>query len=151
MSDGGVSVQVASDDRVSAGLKKIALSFDAKKLASVLDEIGASNVTETQDRFEKESDPGGQKWHELSDETKARRRARGQTTIHILNDRRDLFDSITHKVHLTGVAVGTNRVYGRVHQEGWAERKIPARPYLGVSKEGQKEILQIVQDHLEGK
>lgn len=151
MSDGGVSVEVTTDDQISAGLRRIALAFDARALASVLDEIGASNVTETQQRFEDEKDPSGQTWAELSEETKLRRRARGQTKIHVLNDRRDLYDSITHKVHLTGVAVGTNRVYARVHQLGWPERNIPARPFLGVSDDGKKEILQIIADHAEGK
>lgn len=154
MSDSGVSVQVVSDDQISEGLKRIALKFQPRKLASVLDEIGASNVTETQHRFETETDPAGEKWADLSEERKEERRARGQTKLHILRDRVDLYDSITHKVHLAGVAVGTNRVYARIHQLGGEagrgrKVRIPARPYLGVSAAGRKEILAIIADHVE--
>lgn len=159
MADGGVSLNVALDNRVSAGLKKLALSFRPSELAKVLDEIGASNVTETQMRFEAEAGPDGKKWQRFAFQlprTPPVPKWRHQSNPKLLRDTGNLYDSVTHKVHMLGVTVGTNRVYARIHQLGGTAGRgrkvtIPARPYLGVSAEGQREMLQILTDHVEGK
>lgn len=147
---GGVQVSTSIEDQVSPRIARLALKI--RDLSPVLDEIGASNVTETQHRFEQETDPEGRKWQGLSALTIAKRK---QARPRILQDKRHLFDSITHVV--SGgkqVAVGSNKVQARIHQlGGFAGRghkvEIPARPYLGISEEGRKEILDIVRDHIE--
>jgi phage gpG-like protein len=40
--------------------------------------------------------------------------------------------------------------YAAVHQWGWPKKNIPARPYLGVSRDDAKEIESIVALFLEG-
>lgn len=151
------------DEAVLAKLRGLARR--AADFGPVLDEIGASNVTETQQRFEDEVDPTGKKWKEHSDATKGifeKRRGkmksakkRAAYSPRILRDRGDLYDSITHVVRGRELTVGTNRVYARIHQLGGQAGRgrkvtIPARPYLGVSKEGEKEIVHIIADHLGG-
>ena len=135
-----------------------ALIGRVSKLDDALDEIGASNVTETQMRFEQKLGPDGTPWVALSDVTKAKKqRAGAGGEAQILRDGGDLYDSLTHQVKRgEGVMVGVTRVYGRIHQlGGMAGRglkvRIPARPYLGVSRDGEEEIALIVGKHLEGR
>src|SRR5690606_3182871 len=99
--------------------------------------------------------PDGTPWVALSDVTvaaKGRKGAGGEART--LRDSGDLYDSITHQVKLgIGVRVGVTRVYGRIHQQGgMAGRgrkvRIPARPYLGVSRQGAEEIALIIGQHL---
>lgn len=123
---------------------------------AILDEIGQSNVSATTLRFKRGVDPEGNRWEEHSAvtlEMKAKRGITGKSAI--LVDRGHLRDSITHQVSLVSqsVMVGTNRIYARIHQlGGMAGRnrkvKIPARPYLGVSKDDAEEYLDITRDYI---
>jgi len=149
----GVSTTVGVDDGVSEHLARLAKTF--VRLDPVLDEIGSMLVTETQMRFAAEEDPDGKKWQELADATKAKRGRTGKKgTARILRDQGDLYDSVTHQVRTgVSVSVGVTRTYGRIHQLGGnAGRgrrvKIPARPYLGVSEAGRKEIIAIIDERL---
>lgn len=145
----GVSMNVAIDDGATASLRAIAARI--KNLDPALDEIGASQVTETQQRFEDQVGPDGKKWVSLSAVTLEKRKA---PRPQILREKGELYDSITHAVlSLRGVKVGTNRRYARIHQLGGKAGRgrkvsIPARPYLGLSPAGEKEILEILSDHV---
>lgn len=154
--EAGVSLAVKINDEASSEITRLALQLTPGKLRLALDEIGAANVTETQRRFETESDPDGGRWRDyadLADITKAQRR---QPDPKILRDGGDLYDSVTHTVGLLETTVGTNRVQARIHQLGGQAGRnksvtIPARPYLGVSSEGEVEIIEILTEHVEGK
>lgn len=151
--DGGVSFVPTVDDQVSSALKELARRV--KDIDPVLDEIGASQVTEVQDRFEHERGPDGKPWKGLAEITLAHRRAKGATSPKILSDTRNLYDSVTHRVASgVSVTVGTNRAYARRQQLGDEDQNvagaIPARAFLGLSDAGRKEILAIVADHLGG-
>ena len=43
---------------------------------------------------------------------------------------------------------GTDRKYGATHQFGDPRRNIPARPFLGLSDDDHREVLDILQEHL---
>lgn len=145
----GVSLEVKIDDGASPSLLNIAKRI--QNLNPALDEIGASQVTEVQDRFEHEKGPDGKAWKPLSEVTLGQRRAPSPRILRLTGN---LYDSITHQVvSMQGVRVGTNRRYGRIHQLGGKagrgkQVEIPARPYLGLSAEGEKEILAILSDHV---
>lgn len=151
MSEAGVSMMVAINDGATPSFAAIVRRV--AKLDPALDEIGSFLVTETQQRFEGEEDADGRKWVPLSELTLAKRSAK---TPKILRERGDLYDSITHAVlSLRGVQVGTNRRYARIHQLGGKAGRghkvtIPARPYLGISAAGEKEVEQILADHVGG-
>jgi phage virion morphogenesis protein len=92
--------------------------------------------------FEDEADPAtGVKWEPL----KHPRRDGSVTTI--LRDHGMLHGSLTHEGYEDGTAVlGTNMVYGRIHQEGGDTGRghkshIPARPYMGIPKDFERHIL----------
>jgi phage virion morphogenesis protein len=148
MSSEGVKLTTTIDDKASPAVARLAAKV--KNLGPALDEIGASNVTETQHRFETESGPDGAKWVGLAATTLARRGPGAK----ILRDKVHLYDSVTHKVEgVHSVSIGSNKVYARVHQLGGQAGRgrkvtIPARPYLGVSDAGKKEIVQILTDHI---
>lgn len=136
--------------------RALAEAGDAEPL---LDEIGASLVTSTQIRFERGQGPDGKPWKPS---------ARGGQT---LVDTGRLLGSVTHRVSGRQVEVGTNVLYGAIHQFGGTIRpkaagklrftigsevifadkvEMPARPYLGIDAGDEAEIAAIVNDHLSG-
>jgi phage virion morphogenesis protein len=145
-----VTVQLNVDVRntASAGLRQLMLKTGS--ITECLDDIGMSLETSTHRRFEDQQDPQGNAWKEHSEATIA---IRGEGAP-ILRDKVDLYDSISHSVQGSKVLVGANRVYARIQQLGGeagrigARVTIPARPYLGISNDDEREIGAIVQDHL---
>lgn len=160
-----VSLDIKLDEgevgRALRGLAARVLDLDP-----VLDDIGASQVTEVQQRFEGQHGPDGTKWKPLAPSTRAkrgrtgggRRAKRGRFhqrggSAKILRDQGNLYDSISHAVFSGGVKIGANTPYARIQQLGGRAGRghaalIPARPYLGVSEEGKREMLAIIHDHL---
>ena len=156
MSDQGVSFTVASEDTISA-----ALLAEIKKICNVtplLEEFAASNLAETQHRFEKHKDATGKVWKGYALSTLAKfdrrrqkmsKKKRSAYTPQLLRDTGELYDSMVWKVTPYRQAlVGTNKIYARTHQLGDPKRNIPARPYLGISADGWRELQAIVADHL---
>ena len=149
----GVSLTVSVADTVTRELAKLAARL--KDVDPALEEMGASLETETKLRFESAKDAEGNRWKGLAESTLAKAgRVKDGGKAAILQDQRHLFESIAYKVQPgVGVVVGTHMVYGRIHQlGGMAGRghkvKIEARPYLGMSEEGRKEMIAILTDHV---
>lgn len=126
--------------------------------------IGEVLVSSTKERFEDEKSPSGKAWK------KSRRAAAegGQT----LSKSAHLKNSIGYMVSATGVEVGTNVKYAKVHQEGmtikpktkkflafmvgghWVKKKkvkIPKREFLGISKDDIQEIDDTILEHIESR
>lgn len=81
------------------------------------------------------------------------RSIRIMSTAAILKDRGRLVRSIRRKALPEGVAVGTNLIYGAIHQFGGPAGRgkkvqIPARPYLGVSDEDLSDIKDCLEDFI---
>jgi len=135
--------------------------------APALKAIGERLVRSTGERFEREEDPEGNKWRPLIYDRPGRYRTRGKyRPTHgkrgeqlkgfreylerkkILTDTGELRDSISWEVEGGGIlSVGTPKIYGAVHQLGSAPEhraRIPARPYLGMSREDEAEALAII-------
>jgi phage virion morphogenesis protein len=109
----------------------------------------------SQQAFRDGKDPTtGDDWAELRPVTLAlRKKGKGSGTPKILIDSSGLRKSITSII--TGrnkVAVGSPKVYGNMHQHGGITssrsmipgKRIPARPFLGFDKRGEKEISAIM-------
>jgi phage virion morphogenesis protein len=108
----------------------------------------------SQQAFKDQADPTThERWSELSDVTIELRRNKSREGTEILRDAGHLLKSI-HKI-ITGknkVAIGSNKVYAAIHQFGGTTssrsmipgKKIPARPFLGFDKRGEKEIERIM-------
>lgn len=152
----GVSLSMTVDDeevrRAIQGLATRSLN-----LREAFDDVGASLLTSTQQRFEDEEDPAGEPWAELAESTQnklvTKRKRRGKE--HILRERGHLYGSLTYLAKPTEVAIGSNRKYAAIHQLGGTEdmapgpAAIPARPFLGISGEDEREIMAIFMDHLQ--
>lgn len=132
------------------------LAMAVSDTTPIMRAIGTGLVTSTQDRFEDEVDPDGAAWAPLNPDYLATKRGAG-----ILREsamRGGLQGSITYRAGRTDVAVGTNKVYGAIHQFGGDIQSrlvktrsvtIPARPYLGISSEDRDMILDVVSGALD--
>lgn len=131
-------------------------------LTPVMSAIGALLENSTRKRFETKRDPEGISWAHLrattqlsktnADDRKAwyaGQKVLGQLKPRggILVDRGTLLKSITHHATSQSVAIGTDRLYGKYHQTG--TRTMPARPFLGVSKEDERDILRVLNDFID--
>jgi phage virion morphogenesis protein len=108
----------------------------------------------SQQSFKDSADPTThERWDQLSDVTIELRRNKNREGTEILIDTSRLRKSISH--FITGkrkVVVGTATKYGKIHQFGGItsprsmipNKKIPARPFLGFDRAGEKEIERIM-------
>lgn len=144
-----------------------ALGKAAHKLGdtqALMESVGEALVSGTLKRFDDGEDPTGKKW-----KPSARASAKGGKT---LDKEGHLKDSIDYAATSDKVMVGSNLPYARIHQKGGTvkprkgkylkfkgqdgkdvfvkEVTIPARPYLGVSKDDMEEVKETLADFLKG-
>lgn len=114
---------------------------------ALMESVGDALVSGTLKRFDDEEEPTGKKW------PKSKRAAKeGSQT---LTDKAFLRRSIDYAATPEKVMVGSNLPYARIHQLGGKTGKghkvdMPARPYLGVSKEDMEEVRETMADFLAG-
>lgn len=130
--------------------------------------IGTGLVSIRHDRFQRGSGPGGEAWAPLNPAYAAIKRGPG-----ILREsgmRGGLMGSITRRASNDSVEVGTNKIYGAVHQFGATIRPvraeklrfrlmqglvsadevtIPARRYMDIDQDDEMLILETVVDALD--
>lgn len=117
----------------------------------LLQDIGEYLLRATRDRAVGERDPDGRRWRAL-EPSYARWKAKKRPGVPILKfDHHMLGDQLSWQLDGdTAVLVGTSAIYGAVHHFGSLDptRRLPARPWLGVSNDDAEEIVQLTQDHL---
>lgn len=152
------------------------LHTKAGRMAPAMKNIGEVLLRSTQDRFSSQTDPDGRSWQRLKASTIASKALRGHSDK-ILRQRGYLADSIRYQANEAGVRIGTNRIYGAIHQFGGKTKphvirpknkkalawpgarhparavnhpgsKIPARSFLGFSRQDRDRILEVASDHL---
>jgi phage virion morphogenesis protein len=163
------------DDReIAAALDR--LRDKSRNLRPALVNIGEELLRSTQQRFASQADPDGRPWQRLKDSTIAGKALRGHSDK-ILRQRGYLSDLIRYQAGDGEVRIGTNRIYGAIHQFGgttaahvikpvrgkalaWPGARhparavnhpgseIPARPFLGISRTDRERIMEIIGDHL---
>ena len=107
-----------------------------RKMANVLRE-------DAEDAFEDERSPKGEKWQDLDPAYKKSRYAKGYDGK-ILHRTGLLMASLNVDYGDNFAAVGVSESYGIYHQLG--TKKMPARPFLGISEEGIDEIKDILKN-----
>lgn len=156
-----INAQIIGLEPIQARLRAVGNALQNPQ--PMLKEIGEDVVESTKLRFTDGKGPDGNKWAPLSAATLLRRRKKGKGAQPLL-DTGSLRNSITKRVDARSVWVGTNVVYAPTHQFGatkgafgtgkYKTRKgsfpipwgnIPARPYLGFSRDDQAEIVAIIQ------
>lgn len=131
-------------------------------LQPALQDIGEYLVVATRDRFRDGVAPDGAPWAPNSPVTTARRGKGAAGKRPLIGETRQLSTRIVSRVTAHTVEVGSPLEYAAVHQFGagkgqfgrskrgpipWGD--IPARPFLGLSEEDRREVLDILQEHLE--
>lgn len=149
------------DAIIKSKLRQLSRSID--DMSPVFQEITAVLADETDQAFEDEKDPSEatENWPDLAEETKEERRKIGKWPGQILQRTQGgLKPSISTDFDKQSAAIGSNKMYAAVHQYGATIKipskksglvrtvDVPARPYLGISKIGEADILDIVDDYL---
>lgn len=159
------SVSIRIDGDVEELLSKLRSMRNVDK-AGVMNAIAEGLRTSTVERFSTEETPEGTKWKPSIRASKGGGKTLTKTT--------GLKTSIHAKADASGAAVGTNLVYAATHQFGdertirakkgkylkfqigdrWVSVpsvsvRIPARPFLGISKQDEEGIKEILEEIFE--
>lgn len=127
---------------LEAKLEKMSRVNTSALLESLAEEV----EDQTRERFDTKRGPDSP-WPEWSETYKISRPGSGGS---LLQKEGGLLNSITHNLNGDEVEVGSNLIYAATHQYGDEEkRKIPARPYLGITPENEADLAQIAEDFLE--
>ena len=124
------------------------LQDSGTRLKPALEDIGEAMRLSTEERFSREEDPDGRPWKPLNKKYRKRKKH-----PKILTESTNLRGRIDFETTPDGVRIGTNVIYGAIHQLGGQAGRnksatIPARPYLGVSADDKETILRILRRHL---
>jgi phage virion morphogenesis protein len=154
-----VKVSVKSGP-VIARLKKIAKGGNS--LTGPLNTIGEIILSSVEENFMREGRfesagswrGGNTRWADLSPRTKAARAKQGKWPGKKLQmSQGGLAASISKTVKGNTVTVGTNKVYGAIHQFGGQAGRgrkvtIPARPFLAVQDEDVEDMMDVLDRHI---
>jgi len=141
---GASIINITWDDKeVKARLKRLAKL--AGDISPALAEIGEHLTRSHRQRFADGVDPEGNAWELLAESTLARKKKNADK---ILIEHGGLMDSLHYNADAHSLEFGTNLIYGATHQFGSEDGDIPARPFLGISEDDQREIVQIIDDHI---
>ena len=155
----GVKLKVEIDDRkVRDALNRLLRS--GKELSPVLKEIGEHLLDSTRQRFSDKTAPDDTTWDSLSP-TYQKRKKKNANKILVLDGH--LSGTLRYQIQGNTLLLGSDRIYAAIHQFGakqgafgktkggksipWGD--IPARPYLGVSDDDERDIVNILHDHLQ--
>jgi phage virion morphogenesis protein len=155
MAGASVRMELQSETARTALGRLLARSLS---LRQPFEEIGASLVASTQQRIEDERDPAGNAWDDLALSTQLRRVGKSgiRGPDHMLRVKGLLVGSLTYIASDLTLQEGSNRVYAALQQFGGDDgmapgpAAVPARPYLGLSDDDEREIDAILVGHLEG-
>ena len=133
-------------------LDNLAKDFNNPK--EILNEIGILTKNKSEESFEKQSSPFGERWKVNAPATLIQKRGNK-----ILTQSGLLRTSLTYKLGNQSVTIGTNKEYAPIHQFGGKAGRgkrviIPARPFLPINDKGEiskdfgEELLNIIDDPL---
>ncbi len=150
MADAVVTIQ---DDELRALCSRLnQMQLKPAERKALLSSIGEEIITQTKDRFAEKKTPDGDDWADIAESTKNYYQKKFGTKNPgngTLWRQGSLMDSITQEAGSWSVVVGATKVYAAVHQYGWKERNIIARPYLGLSNDDRADIIGIINAFLE--
>jgi phage virion morphogenesis protein len=152
----------------NAGLSREALrraSDVLEDMTPIYKDVGEYMVEATRRRFLSGEAPDGSKWAPKSAATleRYRRLGYGSLTRPLIGPSKSLSRQILQFVTGEGVTIGSNLIYSQVMQDGAAKGafgrtsrgapipwgRIPARTWLGISKDDESAIIDIAEEHVE--
>lgn len=129
----GASIEIK--DELTPALTR--LLERAEHPAEIMSGVAGYLLTSTQQRFERETGPDGQKWKGLTARTANARSGRGRNVRgydHILRDSLRLYNSLTTLSDATSASAGTNVVYAGVHQFGGVIQQVERSQKLSLKR-----------------
>jgi phage virion morphogenesis protein len=108
-------------------------------------DIGEYLLISTRERFAAEQSPAGQPWAPLKPDYQARK-PKNADKILVLEGY--LENTLRYQTSPTELTFGSDRVYAAAQQYGRPEIDLPARPFLGLSVDDEREVLAILEEHL---
>ena len=145
-------IDIEIDDREArAGLNRLVERGD--NLTDAMRVIAGFLRESAEESFAREAAPDGTPWQPLAPATLSEKRKRGYADT-ILQRQGTLVDSIQTDWDRRSAVAGTNIAYAAIHQFGGDIEQsarsisIPARPFLGVSRRYEDEIVGAIRDHL---
>lgn len=152
----GVLVKTKDFDRLQRALRRFKYPDQ-----DLMEAIGATLESQTRRRIQEEkASPEGEPWQEWSEEYVSRPHgskehastvphstkspAGGHSYLQLFGH---LLDSILYEATSEDVTWGSNVEYAAVHQLGY--KAIPPRPYLGLSRDNEEEIAEIIESWFE--
>lgn len=136
----------SSLDRISRGLAD---------MTPVMQQLGDYFVTSTKQRFNEGKSPEGVTWPAKSPFTLARYRKEGYRSRQPLIRTKNLFEQIAHEATNAEVAWGSNLDYAAMMNYGGTKAQwphlwgnVPARKFLGVSRDDEVRALDILQSYI---
>lgn len=150
----GFDVEIRIDSaQVQALFARLAAAGD--DLGPVMADLAEGLLHRTEERFDRQTAPDGSRWPALSPGYAARKRTRGYTGPLLVREGR-LRGELRSAWGADFAEVATAPLaYAALHQFGGTPNMapgptaVPARPYLGVSRDDLTWIEQAVADHLE--
>ena len=113
-------------------------------------EVAGHLLDSVNEAFAREISPAGEAWAPLQPATVRDRQRRSYRAGPILERSGDLAARILADWDDSTAVAGTNVVYAATHHFGDPCRRIPPRPFLGVSDDAGDAVLQDIVDHIEG-
>lgn len=140
----GATIVITVDDKdLKAKLAK--LESAVADMGEAFGDIGEYLLRSHRDRFERQTSPEGVRWEPLSQDY-LEHKPKNKDKILVLDGH--LSGELHYQIGEKELLFGTDSKYGATHQFGREQDGIPARPFLGVSSEDEKEIAEIVGDYL---
>jgi len=126
----------------------IRLAGKAGTIQPALKTIGETLVNSTRERWDQQVDPAGNNWQPLKPAT-LKRKAKKKKPLKILLQDDQLRFTIAPRVEESTLIIGSPQKYAATHQLGrkTGRGKIPARPFLGISKQDKADILDDIAQH----
>jgi len=131
--------------------KLLELAKRSENLRPLMKNITGIFAYSTEENFKAEGRPD--KWQDLAEITKERRKKKGHWPGSILQVEGKLAASVSTYYDNNSAVIGSNLDYAAIHQLGGdagrdKKTKIPARPYLQLTEDDQQEILEETMKYL---
>ena len=142
-----IEIQLQQDSLTPALNRLIAAGSD---LSPAMRAITGVLSDEAEHAFEYEVNPStGEHWAGLFNTTIKQRTKKGHWPGQILQQSGQLAASIQSDYGSDFARIGSNKKYAAAHQLGSEVNHLEARPFLGLSPEGEQEILSTLQQFLQ--
>lgn len=140
-----------SDEKALSMLET--MGRNSRNITPALASIRSLLLASVDENFEAEGRPV--KWKDLSEYTIDNRTANGKWPGKILQVSGQLASSVTGILTNDSVIIGSNKSYAKLQNNGGVTKtpagnrvKVPARPFILIQKEDEKEARKILNDHL---